>query len=87
MKHAALVNSVVVAIIGVAAVAVGVVKSGTSAAVKSDVVGLVSSPGASVGSVADLSASSGTTTLVLAAGDSRADNYRLERDGCCPGVP
>lgn len=90
MNHSTLVTSVVAAIVGVAAVAMSVAEHGVSGAIKNDVGAWASSGGATMAMAADLSGASGTThaseaSPVLVTGDSRLDNYRLERDSCCIG--
>lgn len=90
MNHSTLVISVVAAIVGVAAVAMSVVGDGVSGRIMNDVGAAVSSRGATVAVAADLSGASGTmhvseATPALVTGDSRLDNYRLERDSCCIG--
>lgn len=58
--------------------------------IKNDAGASMSSRGATVAVAAHLPGASPTmhapeATMALAAGDSRLDNYRLERDSCCIG--
>lgn len=89
MNHSTLVTSVVAAIIGVVAVAMSVVGDGVSGTIKNDGGASVSSRGTTAAVAADLPGASDTihseAMPALVTGDSRLDNYRLERDSCCIG--
>jgi hypothetical protein len=90
MNHSTLVTSLVAAIVGVAVVAMSVAEHGASGRTRNDVGAPVSSPGTIVAVAADSSGTTGTMHRWEASpapltGDSRLNNYRLERDSCCIG--
>ena len=85
-----LVIAVVAALGGVASLVLGRVGEDVSGTVKNDVGGSVSSRVATVAVAAHPPGASRTThaseaTTAPTAGDSRLDNYRLERESCCIG--
>lgn len=90
MKHATLVIAVVVTLGGAASLVLGHLEENVSGTIENQVGASVSSRGATVAMAAQLRGASGMmqaseATTALAAGDSRLDNYRLERDSCCVG--
>lgn len=90
MKHATLVIAVVAALGGAASLVLGHLEENVSGTIKNDAVASVSSRGATVAAAAYAPAAFRTMhtsepTMALEDGDSRLDNYRLERDSCCAG--
>lgn len=90
MKRSTLVVAVVALLAGAAFLVLGHLGEDVSGTIKNHVVASVSSRGATVAEAAQLPGTSRTThaseaTTALTAGDSRLDNYRLERDSCCIG--
>lgn len=90
MMRTTLVIAVVAALGGAASLVLGHLGEDVSGTIKNDVGASVSSRGATVAVAAHLPGASRTmhaseATMALAAGDSRLDNYRLERESCCIG--
>jgi hypothetical protein len=90
MKRSTWVVAVVAVLGGTALLVLGHLGEDVSGTIKNDVGASVSSRGATVAVAAQLPGASRTmhaseATTAPAAGDSRLDNYRLERESCCIG--
>ena len=90
MMRPILVIAVVAALGGAASLVLGHLGEDVSGTIKNDVGASVSSRDATVAVAAHLPGASRTmhaseATMALTAGDSRLDNYRLERESCCIG--